>query len=224
MMNTQAADNRTEAKASGIILIASSLLAMLMIAHHPQATTHAAGQLMAEIADKAAIDRLVHGSLMVLLAIQAWCYSGFCMRLGIAHGMVRAGATAYAMGIVAIFTAATIDGFVVADVGTRYVAGRPEELEAARHLLNLCGISVGEFTSVAVVAMSTAFIRWSLALLRAPRVNAWLGVTGLMLGAGPALGLVLGAITMNLHGAIVFLLCQTIWNVAVGITLLRGKL
>jgi hypothetical protein len=180
--------------------------------------------LIAEIADLAWIDRVVHGSLIALLVVQACCYSTVCMRLGIARGLVRAGAISYAIGIFAIIVAATIDGFIVADIATRYAAGRAEDLEAARHLLNLCGISIGVFTSLAVIAMSAAFVAWSLELLRAPRANAWLGASGLVLGAGPALAVMFGVMTMNLHSAIVFLLCQTIWNLAVGVTLVRGKI
>jgi hypothetical protein len=218
------ADDSADGMTAGILLIATSVLAMLMIMHHPQVETHEAGKVMEEIAAKAWIDRLVHGSLILLVSVQAYCYSGFCLRLGISHGPVRAGIIAYGIGIVGIVVATTIDGFVISDMAVRYAAAHAEDLEAARHLLNLCALNVRAFTSLAAVAMSAAFVLWSCTLLRAPRPNAWLGVCGLLLGAGPALAVMFGAISMNLQGAILFLACQSLWNLAVGITLVRGKL
>jgi len=222
-MNTAGthASGDPEGRTAGIVLIMVSLLAMLMLMHHPQVTTPDAGKAIAEIADKAWIDRVVHGSLMVLLGVQVFCYLEFAMRLGFSRSLVRAGLVAYAAGIFAMIIAATTDGFIVADIGVHYANARPGDLEAARHLLNLCGIGVQVFTSIGALAMSAGFVLWSVALLR---TNVWLGACGLLLSAAPALAILLGVISLNLKGAILVFACQTAWNLAVGISLVRGKI
>jgi hypothetical protein len=224
-MNNESAHAPTgpDGRAAGIILIAVSLLAMLMLTHHPQVTTHDAGKVMTEIADKAWPDRAVHGSLMLLLAVQVFCYLEFAMRLGFPRSLVRAGLLAYAAGIVAMFIAAMTDGFIIADIGVRYAGALPEDLAAARHLLNLCAISVQAFTSLGAVAMSVGFALWSVELLRTRRAHWWLGVSGLLFSAAPALAILSGAISLNLHGAILVFACQTAWNIAVGTALIRRK-
>jgi hypothetical protein len=226
MMNPESTNPSADyanSKLAGSILIAVSLLAMLMLMHHPQVTTPDAGKAIAEIAEKAWMDRVVHGSLMVLLWVQVFCYLEFAMRLGFARSLVRAGLLAYAAGIFAMMLAASTDGFIVADIGVHYANARPEDIEAARHLLNLCGISVQVFTSLGAVAMSAGFIFWSIALLRAPLAHYWLGASGLLLAAAPACAILLGAISLNLKGAILVFACQTAWNLAVGVALVRGK-
>jgi hypothetical protein len=222
--HTSAEHNAHNARTIGLLLIVASLLSILMMAHHPSVATHDAGKVAAEIADKAWIDRLVHGSLMMLLAIQAYCYVEFCSRLGFGRSLVRAGMIGYAIGIGAMFGAALIDGFVISALGTHYAAGRPEELEAVRHLFNLCGISVRMVTSLGVVGMSAAFALWSVALLRGARSNFALVIAGLILATGPAIGVVLGVLQLDLHGAMLIVVCQTLWNIGVGVELLRNRI
>jgi hypothetical protein len=210
---------------AGAIIIAASLLSVLMMARHPSVATHDASKVFAEIADKAWIDRLVHGSLIFLLGAQVFGYIEFCSRLGFFRNLVRAGMIGYVIGVGALIGAALIDGFVVSDLGSHYLPARAEDLEAARHLLNLCSISVVALASLGVVATSVGFGLWSLALLRESRAkNIWLGALGMLLAAGPALAVLSGAIELHLHGMMLVILCQTVWNLAVGVQLLRGRI
>ena len=84
---------------AGAIIIAASLLSVLMMAHHPSVATHDASKVFAEIADKAWIDRLVHGSLIFLLGAQVFGYIEFCSRLGFFRNLVRAGMIGYVIGV-----------------------------------------------------------------------------------------------------------------------------
>jgi hypothetical protein len=222
-MNTYDAEGESGGKAAGFVIIAVAFLVMIMLHHHPQSATHEAGKLIAEIADLALADRVVHGTLIALMAALVFGYLEFCARLGFVRPAVRAGAVAYAMGVFAVVVAATIDGFVISALAEHYANAQPAELEAARHLLNLCAVCVRVFTSLGVVAMSAAIAAWSFALLRGPRQVLWLGAVGLIASLAPAIAILSGMVSINLPSLLIVMWCQTGWNLAAGFALVRGK-
>jgi len=210
-------------KLIGILIAAASILSIVMMAHHPSVGSHEAAEVAAELARKATIDRVVHGTLIALSGLLLFGLVEFSARIGSARSVARAAVIAFAIGIGAEICAATISGFIVADLGTHY-AGTPDtDLLALRHLLFLCMRANQAFAAIGVIAMAVAIVLWSVALLRT-RANAAIGIVGLILGAGPALALLFGALRLDVHGMLLVVVANALWYLAISVQLMRGKL
>ena len=97
---TNDASSSSNAGFIGILIAAASLLAVLMMAHHPSVASQDIAEVAAEIARKAWIDRLVHGALIALICVLLFAFGDFSRRLGVQHASVRAALLVYAVGTV----------------------------------------------------------------------------------------------------------------------------
>jgi hypothetical protein len=220
---TGAAKRTSHARRAGIVLIGASLLSIVMMAHHPHAASQGAAEIAAEIVDKASIARFVHGALIALLGAQLFAFVEFCRLLDRDRATVRLGFVAYAAGIGAMTGAALISGFLVPDLAARYAALGASDLDVFRHLLRLCMAGNQVLAKFGVVAMSIGIVAWSIALFRRARGNAWVGAIGLLAGLAPAIALLCGVLVLDVPGMTLVVVLQTIWNLAVGIQLVREK-
>ena len=109
-----------EGRIAGIVLLAATLLSILMMAHHPSATTHDPDSLAADIAGSATLSRVVHGVLIALIGAELYAFVVFSGRLAQGRSAARAGFVAYAIGAGAMIGAALISGFVVSSLGVYY--------------------------------------------------------------------------------------------------------
>lgn len=219
-----AASSLPSGRSAGITLILASILSVASLANHPVAYARDPAQLVAEIGQKAAVDRLVHGSLIVFVGGLLYAFSCLTSRLGAASGWARAGFIAYAMGAIGMIGAASIDGFVIPDFVSRY-DGRPAiELGVMKDVLGLCGVIIRVWTRLAFLAISIAFLLWSIELIRRPGMLRAVGMLGGVAGAVPMVALLTGVVPMNAHGVLILVAVQTIWSVAVGVQLIRGRI
>ncbi len=222
MTETANASNRSQI--DGALLIGTSLLIMFSMMHHPQVATHDANGVLGEIAAKAWIDRLVHGTLMILIGIQAVAYAGIYNRLGSGKIMMQAAAIAFGAGVFMLLQAALVDGFVVPQIATAYLPGAADEGLAARHLLNLCSIFIRAATGAGLCAMAIAFALGSVeCLMMRPRLKM-LGFAGLLLSALPLAAIMSGSVSLDLRGAILLMASQTVWNFVVATMALQRKI
>jgi hypothetical protein len=137
---------------------------------------------------------------------------------------VRGGLVAYQMGTAALVAAALVSGFIVPELVLPY-QGRPaEELEALRGVLGLARAANQVCSRMGVLATSLAMVLWSLAILARPGLSRAVGLLGCVAGAGLVVALLSGHLPMNVHGALAFVLAQTVWNLGVAVELIRNRL
>jgi len=92
------------------------LLAIVALALHPHMSGHAGPQAeLREMGSLSARDRLVHGTLLLLLGMLLTGFASYALRRGLTRRPVVAGLVSFAAGIVGLFAAGLIDGFVLAD-------------------------------------------------------------------------------------------------------------
>lgn len=195
---------RTADRIAGAALIAAAAISMLAMAHHP--TSAHAGT----------IGGVVHGTMIVLVAITAFGFAHVVLRRGLERPAMLAGSIAYGIGVVANIGAATINGFVVpalaagGDVGADVFAFAWE----ANQALAVLG----------VFATGAAFVCWSFDFLGRPGTEAKIiGVAGLLAGIVPALLIAGGWIGMNVTGAFALYGAHAAWAALVGVhTARRG--
>ena len=199
-----------EARIAGIVLVAATLLSILMMAHHPSASTHDPASLAADIASTATLSRVVHGVLIALIGFELYAFVVFAGRLPAGRSAARAGLVAYAIGAGAMIGAALISGFVVSSLGIYYagVADPAPFVDFAR--LSMTGNQA--LAKLGVIATSAAIVLWAIALLRDST------------GIAPAIALLAGWVRLDVHGMLVVVLGQAIWNLAAGAELIRGRI
>ena len=192
---------------AGAALIAGAAATVLAMAHHPTGA-HGAGGLAG----------LVHGAMIVLLALQAFGFAHFAIRRGIGAPAMLAGLIAYGASLFAHVGAATINGFIVPAIAARGPG-------AVSHDVFLFAWEANQaLAKLGVYATGTAFILWGLHLLRTG--GAWprsLGLAGLAAGAAPAVLLAVGAIRMDVAGAFLAYAIHAAWAALVGLWLIRGE-
>lgn len=216
-----AGNSDAAAQTAGIILIASSVLAVLFMAHHPTAQTHDVAALAADIDGKASLSRFVHGGLIALIAAQLFAFTVFCRWVGAERSAVGAGLAAYAIGTGAMIGAALISGFVVSDLAAHYAHEAVGDSQAFIDLLRISMMGNQALAKLGVIAMSTAIALWAFALFRTRR-PLWIAIVGLLAGVMPAIALATGLIHLDVTGMMLVVIAQTAWNLSVGVLLMRA--
>lgn len=188
---------------AGAALVFASVAGMFMMAHHPS-SAHAME-----------MGQIVHGAMIALVAVIGYGFAHVSLRRGIARPDVLAGLVAWGIAMAASIGAATINGFVT----TRLAA----EGALNRDIVGLAWACNQALANLGVAASGAAFLLWSLGLFR---MGAWgraLGALGVSAGAVPAAMLVLGAVRMNLAGALLVYGIHFAWIALFGLWLWSGR-
>jgi hypothetical protein len=217
------AQSNHDARVAGIVLVVVPLLSILMMAHHPSAGSHDPAALVAEIAEKSRLSRIVHGVLIALMGAELFAFIAFCRQLGFERSAVRAGFVAYSIGTGAMIGAALISGFIISDLAAHYVQQPSGDALAFVDLSRLAMIGNQALAKLGVVAMSAAIVLWSAALFHSGR-DRWVGIAGFLAGLGPAIALVIGAVRLDVGGMTLVVVCQAAWIVMVGIQMIRARI
>jgi len=219
---TNGAGTAGEARIAGIVLVATTLLSILTMAHHPTATTHEPASLAADVASTAMLSRVVHGALIAMIGLELYAFVVFAGRIAPGRSAARAGIVAYAIGAGAMMGAALISGFVMSNLAGYYAnAADPAPfVDFAR--LAMTGNQA--LAQLGVVAMSAAIVLWAIALLHDRARGRWLAIVGFVAGLAPAIALLAGAIRLDVHGMLLVVVAQAIWNLAAGAGLIRGRI
>ena len=200
-------DHRSADRIAGAALIAAAASSVLAMAHHPTG------------AHSGSLGALVHGAMIVLLAVTAFGFAHFAIRRGLGRPAVLAGLVAFGLCLFGHVGAATINGFVVPAVAARGD-------DSVGHDIFLFAWEANQaLARLGVYANAAAFLFWSLDFLRRPGLEPRLiGLAGLAAGAVPALLLATGLIRMNVPGALTAYAAFAAWAALVGIHLVRGRL
>jgi len=202
---TEEQDRSAGDKAGGAALLSSSAVSVLAMAHHP--TSPHSGL----------IGPLVHGVMIVMMALLAFGFAHFSVRRGLGRPAVLAGLVAYAFALFGHLGAATINGFVVPAVAARHVASPELFLFAWQANQALAGLGV--------YAGSVAYALWSLDFLSRPGAEPRLiGIAGLLAASVPTGLLATGVIALDVPGAFLSYAVQGAWAALVGVHVLRGRL
>lgn len=205
-----------------VLIALATVLALLLMAHHPTVQADAMAERVAEITRDAALNRIVHAGLIGLLGMLLFAFHEYSRRPINDTPLVRAAFLAFAVGSGFTMAAALVSGLVVPDLAQRYVGADAAALEQLRHLLRLCWRLNQACAVAGEVARDLAIVLWSCALLRSGH-SRLLGAAGLLLGGVPALALLGGWLQLHLHGALLALAALALWNFALAIQLWRGR-
>lgn len=192
----------TDDRLAGAALAGAALLSLVAMAHHPTGLGHNA------------LAQIVHGAMIVFVLILLAGYVRLAGRLDLRRFTTTLALVVYAMGAVANVLAATINGFVVAQVVVH---------DAPAEILRFCWALNQALANGAVYGTSLAFLIWGAALatkLGFPRI---VGLVGIIAGLAPAVLLASGALMMNVAGAFLIYGLQAAFGVMAGAYLVRAS-
>jgi hypothetical protein len=203
--------------ASGILLIAGSLLTMSVMFLHP--TSH---DLLApgNFARQAHRNTLVHGAAIAAIPMLFLGLLGLSRRLGFDDLSVAA-TVSYGLGAIAVFGAAVASGFVATEAIGRMIEVGEDASGMYHALLASTGWWNQAFATVGVGASATAILLWSAAILRSSRVPRLFGVAGAVIGGAILLAFLSGHLRLNIHGFGIVVLAESLWFIGVGALLIR---
>jgi hypothetical protein len=214
--------NNVTARNAGILLVAVTVLAVAAMTRHPSVTSSDITQVIEQIARMSGLSAWVHGVMIGVLLVLLYVFTEFAWRRGITLPLVRTGLIAYFVGVLAMMSAAMVSGFVITQTASLTSHANDADLRILGQLLILCGVLNQTFASLGVLLMSAGIVFWSLDLWRGPRLARLLGMFGLLVGLLPPAALAFGALHLNVPGMTQVVLLQLVWNIGIGVLLIRG--
>ncbi len=209
------------ARVTGAVLVAATVLEVLVMAHHPSVRAPDLATAVEQLGKIAGLSAVVHGTLIVLLLVGFYCLTEFSRLLGLHRPAVRAGLVAYAVGVIAMVGAATVDGLVTGQVAAHVLHDGAENLQITRQILVLCEVLNQALARMGTVATAIGIAAWSAALWRIGGLARAIGVFGILLGVLSAAALLSGALQLDVHRMLLVVTLEGVWTVGAGVLLLR---
>jgi hypothetical protein len=200
---------------AGMLAIAASLASFALLAAHPGSQARNFAELVQEEAANQQQNLIVHGSYILVGAVQILCFSFLSSRLGMARFASRAAITFFAIGIGWLGLSLLFDGLVTPAVAVRYAG----QTEAARPLFVLITTVVRFVMPISLGFQALSVCLWGLAMLssRLPVSGAVALLLGLALVGAVGLGAA-GGLPMAFMAAFA---AMSLWGLIAGVVLLR---
>jgi len=214
---TRNADDPFAARAErlcGALLALTAILTLVAILHHPSlAGRHDVRQTAEAMLPLASMDRLVHGALMLLIALQTFGFALFGRSLGFNRLAVAAGLAAFAAGAVLMVIPTTLDGFVTPDLAQACLSAPERCANADAGAFRLVSIMIQDFTKVALILTAASTACWSSVLLTAGTgLRRVAGLVGLLCAVVPAGVLVFSNVVLRPDSLLWIMGSQILWT------------
>ncbi|MFB9243514.1 hypothetical protein IV454_23800 [Massilia antarctica] len=203
----------------------TTALALIALSHHPVAGKASSVQeSLTQLVSLQLMDGVVHGALIVMLALLAGGFAVFGALLGRRRPSVIMGLSAYGLGCCIVVGAMLIDGFAVPQLARQFVAAPPDQIAMVYVVLRVLGTLIQVLTKAGLLSMCVALLAWSYALASAPswpwsRLCAALGVAA---GLLPGLFLLVADIRLAPGSLMAIFGAHAVWNLGVAALLLRS--
>lgn len=206
-------------KIYGWILAISSLLALAFIAHHPEADMHNASNGLENLSAVGPIGRIVHGSLIFMVLMFAIGFTGFALRIGIKHPLVMAGWIAYIIGTMAMILAASIDGFLLADISDKMSGNR----QLAYDLIHYSMIYNQVLARLGFILMAAAAVFWGIALVHFAGIKRIIGLCSIIIGASSIAFVLISSERIDVRILLFYMIAQLIWHLIIATWMILTK-
>ena len=211
-------------RSAGIVIVASALLTIFAVAHHPTLRAKTPESVIAGMVALAPIDMAVHGSLIAIIIALIAGFAVFTVRLGLNEQSAIAAFVFFSLGAFAIVGAALIDGFLTPSIAFQYAHAHPLELRQGMGLLVFASLAIQALTKFGFIAMSAGVFSWSIGLLRRARIIMAIGILGVASALGVVAVLAFGGAFLTPPVLGVIVLVQAFWYVAIGVALVQKRL
>lgn len=213
----------TDDRKSAIALLAGSLGGILTMAVHP----HGSFGLTSEQADHLALTSAIAHSLAIISFLGM--FLGACgltrrltARTGAANDrLALAAIVTYGFAAVAIFIAATVDGFILPTIMRHMTQDIASALPIWHVVISAIFQINQSFAQIYTVAASLAIVLWSVSALRNGGLGRGIALYGCIVSAILVVLVAVGHIKFNIHGMAAVVLSQAIWFIGVALQLFK---
>jgi hypothetical protein len=207
-------------KAFAMLLLAATIAVPLVHLFHPETSGENLEDVVRSLAQHANADRIVHGTVAVLVLAMFLPYVQLAYDIGFDLAAVRSAIAIGALATVALFGIPLVDGVILPSVAERYA--EPDsamQIEGFRSILRLASVGIlPTLTMAAAVGFSAGTMCWCVAFRETVGGRHVLPALGLVLSAACIVGVMLTRSPMVLE------LCVLAWNLAVAAFWLSGRL
>lgn len=213
-------DTQRSARAPGLVLIATAIATVVLLAIHPDGNAKDFAGVLRDEASNRGIDAVVHGGFIVILAIQAACYAIFASRFSRAENMAIAGLVFFSFGAALQTGSLLIDGLVLPAIAARYVAV-PAKIDAARTLYVFGGTLISFLMPLGIGFQAAGMVAWGSGLFRTKSRLA--GLAGLAIGLIVIAGIAASLTSGNPMALMAGIAGLALWAAIAGSTMVRTK-
>ena len=193
-------------------------LVLLALSHHPVAGKAASVQeSLAKLVELQMMDGIVHGVLMIMLAVLVAGFTSFSVMLGRARLPVIAGLAAYGLGCCIVVAAMLLDGFVVPQLAVTFAAAPEGDVHVVYLILRVIGTAIQVLTKAGLLAMCAALLAWSYALatMQGMAGSRWCAAVGTAGALGSGLFIVFGNVLLTPASLMAIFGTHSLWNFGV---------
>jgi hypothetical protein len=209
--------------AAGMILIACAVMSVVLLANHPGGQPHDFAEVLKDEAANQAMDAIIHGSFILVMALQFVCFAVFGARLGTSRMAVLAALTFTAAGYAAMSASMIADGLLTPAVAVKYLA-TPDKVDIAKGLFVLIGTSIRFLMPIGLLFQALGIASWGVALVGRGRIARAAGILGIVVGGALIAALAATYTTLNPVVLMGGLAAAAAWSIAVGSLLMRRQL
>lgn len=212
---------------AALALAGTSGLALLALSHHPVVSQAASVQdSLAQLAALQLMDGLVHGVLIVMLAILAGCFAVFGALLRAPRPAVTIAMSAYGLGCCMVLAAMLLDGFAVPQLARQFMAAPQGEVDVIHIVLRVFGTIIQVLTKAGLLAMCVAILAWSYALIYGTPALPWArccAALGIAAGLLPGLFLLFADVRLAPGSLMAIFGIHSAWNLGAAAVLIRSS-
>ena len=226
-MNLQTTVPLASHRRRAALAIASTTgLVLFALSHHPVASkASSVHESLAQLVSLQLLDGLVHGVLIVMLAMLAGGFAVFSALLGRRRAPVIVAMVAYGLGCCVVVGAMLLDGFAVPQLARQFVGAPQSEADVIHVVLRVIGIVIQVLTKAGLLAMCAAFLAWSYALASAPVLpwSRWCAALGVAAGLFPGLYILVADLRLTPVSLMAIFGVHSVWNLGVAAILVRSS-
>ena len=223
VIEEQAAPLEAHDRTYGWIIIAGSIAALGGMAVHPTGGGTAL-EMVRDLIAEGGFNAWLHGLLMAVYLVLLLGFYGFSLRLGMHRPLVQGGLIAYAAGVFAAIAAAISVGLRLSHRRLRLCQCRPGPGQFIVAAFRVAGAYNFAWGRMWMIAISAAILLWSLAMRGEKGAARAIALLGIAVGIVGAIGIPTGLIPLTVIALVGLIAAQTLWSVAVGVLLVRGKI
>lgn len=211
----------SNSQVAGIIIAVSSLMSVVLMAHHPTAAAHEVSAQVVEIAGESRLNGVVHGSLVVFLILNLFAFTLYSIGRGLHKLAVLMALCAYVISTFLMIFAALVNGVIYPGFLQEAMHHDPSLLEYTP-LLRIFSWNINQtLANTSVASSSCAMILWSLNLIRSSLPQKLVGLIGILIGLVAVILVLGGWQKLDLTGMTSVIFMQVVWYLGVAYLLLR---
>lgn len=202
MINTEK-HYATADRIAGFVMVGAALLAVPVMAHHSTSFT-GGGSLM----------QMVHAVLLFTSLILQAGFVRVSVRLGFGNFWTLLAQIASSVGIITVFFAGTINGFIVPALA--------QDGQFTKETANFCWKFNQSLVYGSAYAVGLAFVLWGVQLITSNAQHGMaLGCVALLAGGVPSILLATEVIDMHVTGALITYTSQWLFSACAGLWLIK---